>query len=227
MTKNIILQHYNGEPKELERLSFENIQAYAKLIGADHEIVPSKPFREHLTNPCQKAYCIDEHWDNYDNVLMLDPDVFIRKNLVTNIFEIDGNGIHGPTQVSLKQKLIRLGRITKANPYWAGSIYKFSKKERRLLRSRMPADDSWMDVYNKPYNFEDEGILAELAGRAGFSIRYLDFTWNQCSFLPNISAAKMIHIRTKKPGHVNGTWENGGKRDKIENYYELKMQGII
>jgi hypothetical protein len=227
MTKNIILQHYNGEPKELERLSFKNIQAYAKLIGADHEIVPGKPFREHLTNPCQKAYCIDAHWDNYDNVLMLDPDVFIRKNLVTNIFEVDGNGIHGPTQVNLKQKLIRLGRITKANPYWAGSIYKFNKKERHLLRSRMSDDDSWMDVYNKSYNFEDEGILAELASRAGLPVRYLDFTWNQCSFLPNVKAAKMIHIRTKKAGQINGTWENGGKRDKIENYYELKMQGII
>lgn len=224
---NIILQHYNGSPKELEKLSFENIKNYAHSIGADYEIVPGKPFREHLTNPCQKVYCIDEHWDNYDNVLMLDPDVFIRRNLMINIFDVPGNGIHGSTQVNLKQKLIRLGRITKANPYWAGSIYKFNKKERQLLRSAMPSNDKWMDVYNQPYNFEDEGILAELAGKVGFPIRYLDFTWNQCSFLPNIKAAKMVHIRTKKPGHLNGSWENGGKRDKIENYYELAAQGII
>lgn len=227
MTKNIILQHYNGEPKELEKLSFENIKSYAQFIGADHEIVPGKPFREHLTNPCQKAYCIDQHWDNYDNVLMLDPDVFVRKNMTENIFNLPGNGIHGPTQVNLKQKLIRLGRIQSSNPYWGGSIYKFSKKERQLLRSAMPHNDKWMDVYNKPYNFEDEGILAELAGKVNLPIQYLDFSWNTCSFLPEVESAKIIHIRTKKFGQIHGTWENGGKRDKIENYYELHMRGVI
>jgi len=227
MAKNIILQHYNGQPKELEKLSFENIKNYAHLIGADHEVVPNKPFREHLTNPCQKAFCIDQYWDNYDNVLMLDPDVFIRKNLTQNIFKISGNGVHGTTQAQLKRKLIFLKRIKESDPYWGGSIYKFNRSERELLRSVMPLNDNWMDIYNKPYNFEDEGILAELASKAKLPINYLDFSWNQCSFLPDIQNAKMIHIRTKKPGHLNGSWENGGKRNKIENYYELVIQGII
>ena len=53
------------------------------------------------------------------------------------------------------------------------------------------------------------------------------FKWNQCSFLPNPQDAKMIHIRTKKPGHLTGSWETGDKRPKIENYYDLKMKGII
>jgi hypothetical protein len=34
-------------------------------------------------------------------------------------------------------------------------------------------------------------------------------------------------MRTKKFGHLNGSWENGGKRDKIENYYELLSKGIV
>ena len=224
---NIILQHYNGKLGELETLSVNNIKQYANSIGADYELVKGKPFKEHLSNPCQKVYCIDETWDRYENVLMLDPDVFIRKNLTDNIFNIEGHGIHGQTQVRLHQRLQSHGRIKKHNPYWAGSIYKFNRKERQELRSVMPKTDQWMDLYNKPYHFEDEGILSELAGILNFPIKYLDFKWNQCSFLPRIEDAKMIHIRTKLPGHINGTWENGGKRNKIDNYYDLLIKGII
>lgn len=224
---NIILQHFDGNLRELDSLSSENIKEYASRIGADYELVTGKPFREHLTGPCQKVICIDSCWDNYDNVLMLDIDVFVRRNLATNIFSVPGNGIHGDTQRRLKQKLIALKRIHSSDPYWAGSIYKFSKSERQLLRLAMPTNDSWMDLYNKPYYFEDEGILAQLASKNKMPEKYFDFAWNQCSFLSNPENAFMIHIRTKKLGHYNGTWENGGKRDKIENYYELKMQGII
>lgn len=227
MIKNIILQHYNGRPKELEKLSFENISNYAELIGADHKIIGGKPFNENLTNPCQKVHCISEEWDDYDNVLMLDPDVFIRKNLTENIFNEQGNGIHGDTQKRLKTRLIQAGRIDNNAPYWAGSIYKFNREERQRLRSVMPKNDAWMKFYNKAYHFEDEGILSELAHKCKIPIKYLDFVWNQCSFLPNPESAKMIHMRTKKFGHLNGSWENGGKRDKIENYYELLSKGIV
>lgn len=225
--KNIILQHFDGKLRELDSLSLENIKAYAHQIGADHKLVEGKPFRSHLTGPCQKAHCISDVWDDYDNVLMLDIDVFVRKNLVRDIFKVQGNGIHGATQVKLKQKLVGQQRIKSGNPYWAGSIYKFSREERQQLRSVLPVNDSWMDLYNKPYHFEDEGILAELAGKVNFPSKYFDFKWNQCSFLPEPENAYMIHIRTKKPGQLNGSWENGGKRDKIENYYELAMKGVI
>lgn len=227
MAKNIILQHFDGELRELDKLSMENIKSYALMVGADYELVQGKPFRKHLTAPCQKAYCIDKHWDNYETVLMLDIDVFIRRGLTENVFNVQGHGVHGPTQTKLKQRLIQMKRITEFSPYWGGSIYKFSKKEREDLRSVMPDNDAWMNEYNKLYHFEDEGILAELASKASFPIMYLDFAWSQCSFLPNPDKAKMLHIRTKKPGHINGSWENGGKRNKIENYYELLMMGLI
>lgn len=210
---NIILQHFDGELRELERLSMENVSAYAKRIGAVYELVKGNPLSENLTPPCQKVYCIDSHWDKYDNVLMLDMDVFTRKNLIEDVFKVPGHGIHGDTQVILKRKLLAQKKITEHNPYWAGSIYKFSKKERKLLRSAMPEDISSMQN-----ELEDEGILAELAGKVNFPSIYLDFKWNQCSFLPNPQNAKMIHMRTKKLGALTGTWENGGKRPKIENY---------
>lgn len=225
--KNIILQHFNGSLRELDDLSMKNIQAYASQIGADYKLITGKPFREHLTNPCQKAHVISEEWDEYDNVLMLDIDVFVRKGLTQNVFDLPGHGVHGTWQIKLKKKLQALGRITAADPYWGGSIYKFSREERQLLRSVIPENDEWLNLYNQLYNFEDEGILAELASKVKFPSVYLDFSWNQCSYLPNPEQAKMIHMRTKLPGVLNGTWENGGKRPKIENYYELKMRGII
>ncbi len=220
MKQNIILQHFDGELRELDKLSIDNIKGYAKLIGADYELIKGKPFREHLTSPCQKVYCIDKHWDNYNIVLMLDIDVFVRKNLQTNIFDIPGNGIHGTTQSKLKEKLIKLGKIKSNNPYWAGSIYKFNLEERQLLRSVMPKIDNWMNVYNQPYHFEDEGILAELASMAKMKESYLDFSWNQCSFLPKPEKANMIHVRTK-------ITSQGPKRLKIENYMDLIQRGIL
>jgi hypothetical protein len=218
--KNIILQHFDGELRELDKLSMENIKQYASTIGADYQLISGKPFRSHLTNPCQKAFVIDQQWDEYDNVLMLDIDVFVRKNLVIDIFNVVGHGVHGTTQKRLKEKLVALRRITPKDPYWAGSIYKFNREERKLLRSAIPTNDSWMDEYNKPYNFEDEGILAELASKVKFPTQYLDFAWNQCSFLPDPQKAYMIHVRTK-------ITPQGPKRQKIENYYDLVAKGIL
>ena len=220
MSKNIILQHFNGDLRELDKLSLKNIQSYAEQIGSEYKLVEGKPFRKHLTNPCQKVFMLDELFDDYDNVLMLDIDVFIRKGLSINIFEVAGNGIHGPTQVRLKEKLVKAGKMKSNSPYWAGSIYKFSRTERQLLRSKLPLIDDWMDFYNQPYHFEDEGILAELAMKAKFNVSYLDFKWNQCSFLPNPESAYMLHIRTK----ITPT---GPKREKIENYQELVSKSII
>lgn len=227
MAKNIILQHYNGDLGELEKLSVENIKKYAHDINADYELVIGKPFHKDLTNPCQKVYCIDEHWDNYEKVCMLDPDVFVKKGLSESVFNVPGNGVHGPVQKRLKTNFIKMGKITEFNPYWAGSIYKFSKKERQDLRAVKPESDKWMFEYSKPYYFEDEGILAELGKKAGLPISYMPFEWNQCSYLPNIQDAKIIHIRTKKFGQINGSWENGGKRPKIENQQDLMLKGII
>lgn len=227
MSNNIILQHWNGDLNELTELSVNNIRQYARRIGADYELIRGKPFRSHLTSPCQKVHCISNDFAWYDQVLMLDPDVFTVKGLDKNIFNESGNGIHGPVQKRLKKRLISQGRMAKDSPYWGGSIYKFNNAERYELRKMMPANDGWLDFYNKAYHYEDEGILAYLASRAGIHENYLDFRWNQCSYLPKPEEAFMIHIRTKKMGMPNGSWDNGGKQPKIDNYKYLVEKGII
>jgi len=163
---NIILQHFDGNLRPLDELSIENIKAYAKMVGAEYELIRGKPFREHLTSPCQKVYMIDERYDIYDDVLMLDIDMFAPKGMT----------------------------------------------------------DKWMNNYNRPYHFEDEGIFHTLTvfGSMYFAPgeMYLNRRWCQCSFLPYPEKAGFIHIRTK-------VTPQGPKREKIENYQALVDQGIL
>ena len=46
---NIILQHFDGNLRELDVLSVDNIKKYAEMVGAEYHLVRGKPFREHLT----------------------------------------------------------------------------------------------------------------------------------------------------------------------------------
>ena len=90
--RNIILQHFTGKLRPLDKLSVENISAYAERIGVEYQFVEGQVFREHLTPPCQKVHILDEKWDEYDDVLMLDIDMFVTKNLRLNVFKAEGVG---------------------------------------------------------------------------------------------------------------------------------------
>lgn len=224
--KNIILQHFDGDLRELDKLSIENITKYADMVGADYELVRGKPFRNNLGSPCQKVFMLDEKWDEYDTVLMLDIDMFAPNNMTDNVFEQNGVGLYADVQKRLHRNLAStypiLGSID--SPYWGGAIYKMNRKFRKKLREQLNGDDGWMQSFNKPYHFEDEGIMHTLAYRAGVKLNMsdhvMDRRWCQCSFLPNPEKAGFIHIRTK----VTPT---GPKREKIENYNALKSSGIL
>jgi hypothetical protein len=222
--KNIILQHFDGELRELDYLSIQNIKRYAKMVGAEYELITGKPFDKNLTAPCQKVYMIEEEFDGYDNVLMLDIDMFAPKGMTENIFDLPGVGLYHTVQQRLHKQLVQLYPML-ANidsPYWGGAIYKMNRDLRQKLRGGLNTNRSWMLKFNKPYHFEDEGIIHVLANRAGIQAQdtYLDPKWCQCSFLPNPEKAGFIHIRTK-------ITPQGPKREKIENYNELVRAGII
>ena len=222
--KNIILQHYNGDLGELEEFSVQNIQEYAKRMNSDYHLLRGKPFREHLTSPCQKVYMLDKQFDEYDNVLMLDIDMFAPKGMNIDIFSQNGIGLYARVQRGLHKRLVKsypnLASID--IPYWGGAIYKMNLNTRQLLRKQLGGDESWMEKFNKPYRYEDEGIMHVLAHRGNFNPKYpyLDKKWCQCSFLPNPESAGFIHIRTK-------ITPRGPKRKKIENYNALVESGVI
>ena len=108
------------------------------------------------------------------------------------------------------------------SPYWGGAIYKMNKKLRVALREANTFPNTWMDNFNLPYHFEDEGIFHVLALRAGINWRktHLDPKWCQCSFLPNPEKAGFIHIRTK-------ITPQGPKRYKMDNYQQLVDEGVF
>lgn len=222
--KNIILQHFDRELRELDKLSMSNIQQYAELVGAEYKLITGSPFRGYLTAPCQKVHMLSEEFDEYDNVLMLDIDMFAPVGMNINIFEQRGVGLYEDVQKRLHRQLVEkyypLGSLSA--PYWGGAIYKMSRPMRQALRTGFKTNDSWMLKFNQPYHFEDEGIMHVLAYRAGFLSdgMYLDKKWCQCSFLPNPEKAGFIHIRTK-------VTPQGPKREKIENYNALVEAGIL
>jgi hypothetical protein len=223
--KNIILQHFDGNLRELDKLSIDNIQEYASKLGAEYKLIQGKPFRDHLTAPCQKVYMLDKEFDIYDQVLMLDIDMFVVKNLSINIFDQSGIGLYSDTQIKLHKNISKMYKkySSISNPYWGGAIYKMDFQTRVKLRNHLDGDESWMKSYNKAYHFEDEGIMHTLATKENMSFAddtILDKRWCQCSFLPNPQDAYMIHIRTK-------VTPKGPKREKIENYRELKEKGIL
>lgn len=221
MSKNIILQHMDGKLRELDKLSVENMQRYAEFVKADYELVRDRPFRKHLTGACQKIYMLDEKYDNYDHVLMVDIDMFARKGMMTNVFKVPGIGLYADVQKSLHRKMIPHGGSLN-HPYWGGAIYKMNLKTRQTLRAGLGGDESWMDKFNEAYKFEDEGIMHILAKMSNFrpDEPYMHRKWCQCSFLPNPENAGFIHVRTK-------ITPQGPKREKIENYYDLTLKGII
>ena len=217
--RNIILQHFTGKLRPLDKLSVENISAYAERIGVEYQFVEGQVFREHLTPPCQKLHILDEKWDEYDDVLMLDIDMFVTKNLRLNVFKAEGVGLFADVQKRLKNRLVQHGRIESESAYFGGAIYKLTKQQRQSLRDGIPEDDSWMDPYNEAYQFEDEGIMSELFHRTDTQWSNLDQKWCQDSYIPEHKAG-MIHVRTKiKP--------EGPKREKIDNFYDLQMRGVI
>ena len=194
------------------------------MIGAEYELVKGKPFNQNLTAPCQKVYMIAKEFDAYDDVLMLDIDMFAPKDMTENIFDLPGVGLYYTVQQRLHKQLVQLypmlGNINA--PYWGGAIYKMDRTLRQRLRGGLNTNQSWMLKFNKLYHFEDEGIMHVLANRAGIKPEgtYLDPKWCQCSFLPNPEKAGFIHIRTK-------ITPQGPKREKIQNYHDLVNKGIL
>lgn len=224
--KNLIMQHFDGELRPLDELSIANIKEYAKMVGAEYQLIRGKPFRKHLTSPCQKVHMIDEKWDDYDQVLMLDIDMFAPRNMTTDVFKESGVGLYAEVQQRLHRNIVNMYPLISgsSSPYWGGAIYKMTKSLRKTLREQLGSDESWMNNYNKAYHFEDEGIFHTLAYKSNLQMNrkdaYMDRKWCQCSFLPNPENAGFIHIRTK-------VTPQGPKREKIENYKALVEKGII
>ena len=134
----------DGPLRPLDKLSMANMQEYAKLVGADYELVTGRPFRRNLTGACQKVHMIEEKYDAYDQVLMVDIDMFAPIGMTENIFDLQGVGLYADTQVMLHRKILgHAPMFSSANhAYWGGAIYKMPKPLRMKLRRHLGGDES-------------------------------------------------------------------------------------
>jgi len=219
--KKIILQHWTGELGELERLSSENIQEYAKFCGADYKLLRGAVFNYSVSTQSQKMHMLSEEWDDYDVVVMLDIDMFVRKGSNANIFTDEtGIGRHYNIQETLVKNLARKFPLMcdERYPYWGGSAYRLEKDIRQEFRKHLRINE--MLQFNG--NFNDEGIMHRCAVLADYKEkRYFDRQqWNYSSFEETVDEANIIHIRPKVK-------QGGPKRPKIENYRALVERGLI
>jgi len=226
--KNIILQHWAGPMNELVEKSTQSVESYAKSIGADYEFIRGIVFMPKIAHkldyPCQKLIYLDEKYDEYDYVVMVDADMFVSTNCNQNIFTDDtGIGRHTDIQTALRQNLVGiypdLGSLDA--PYWGGSVFRLSREIRQAFRGALTEDI----VMAFARRYHDEGVMHALANKLGMTCYDEDVylngqMWNYSSFEPDVDRANFIHIRTK-------VTPQGPKRDKIENYRELVKRGLI
>jgi len=223
--KNIILQHWTGEMDELGLASQKNISRYAKSVGADYRLLRGDVLDASFIPPMQKLFMLDESFDEYDVVVMLDMDMFVRKGMDKNIFTDEtGYGKHTAVQKMLSKKIVqRYPKLGKAGyPYWGGAVYRFPREDRQKLRQHLSMED--FRPFDNHYNFADEGVMHVLAVRSGMKLNEDSYMksnlWECGNFEDNVDQCYFIHIRTK-------ITPKGPKQDKILNYRAMVARGLI
>ncbi len=225
MKKNIILQHYEpqsdniGKPTpEIVQKSSANIKRYAESLGAEYKLLDGYPFQKGLRSQCQKCCAINEEYDKYDTVVVLDTDKFVTTTCTDNVFEAKGIAVYDDVHRNRQQPAFgqEFPRISSPEyPMWSGAIYVMPRDFRQLMRKQI--NDAMRKVFKliSPRPYVDEGIFHVLCFKAQFKLdTYLDEKWDYSSYLPNPESANMIHIRHRPKTH-------------IENYYDLVNAGII
>ena len=225
MKKNIILQHFEaqagniGKPlPEIVQKSTANIRKYAERLDAEYRLLDGHPFQKGLRSQCQKVCAINEEYDEYDTVVVLDTDKFVTTTCTENVFEAKGiapfDEVHRLRQLPAFRKEFPLISSLEY-PMWSGAIYVMPREFRQLMRKQI--NDHMRKVFEliSPRPYVDEGIFHVLCFKAKFKLdRYLDEKWDHSSYLPNPEKANMIHVRHKP-------------LTRMENYYNLVERGII
>lgn len=221
---NIILQHWSGPKNPLVKYSEAAYREYAERIGAEYRMVEGDAFSTNpvFAPPCQKMCMLNEEFDEYDQVLMVDCDQLPVKGLTDNVFEEDGIGIFTDwikTHAYARIQNTHRNYFWKEAPYFSGSFYKLNRDTRIKMRNAIGPE---IEVFGQKYH--DEGIFHYLAGRVGITWEgtIMNPGWSQCSYYPVTKDTKMIHIRPKIEPR-----DNSPRRPKLDTYHLLELQGVF
>lgn len=234
--KNIILQHFQPHEKYINEKthtivdkSSANIARYAESLGAEYKMLDGKPFMEDLRMQCQKLAMLNEEYDEYDTVVMLDTDMFVRKGMTENVFEAKGvacfDETHRNRQLPAMCKDFP-GFTDQRVQLWSGACYVLDRETRQKFRSLINPVTRAMMRKISPYPYVEEGIMHMLAvhGNLGYSIydECLDEKWQYSHYLKKVDTCNMIHIRKRPYDDSEGVYGA-----KMRNYYELVEAGLI
>jgi len=230
--KNILLQHYEGELSDVAKISIRQMQEYAEKVGAEYRLLTGKPFMPGLRFQGKKALCnnkmamINEEFDDYDVVVMVDPDIVLAKrDNLPNIFTEE-------TGIGMLTDHIRNNawkRIQTRFPLWtnnthlfaSGSIWRLEKHIRKRLREEIVPHE--VKVLGDSI-FVDEGImhrLCVLANIKAIDENILPQKWSYCSYLPNPKDnGVFIHLRKTPP-------DKSETITKFEAYRRLHKKGEV
>jgi hypothetical protein len=166
-----------------------------------------------------------EDFDEYNTVIMLDTDMFIRKGMTENILDVTGLGMHTFFQTNLFRDFGKKypKYYNPDYPFWGGAIYKTDLDTRKLFRENIREEDL-MGLKNT--SWLDEAIMHRIATLAKYKpdTPYLpgEFKWCHCSYRRGIESSAMIHVRTRIMDN-----RKSPKRTKYENYKLLVERGLL
>lgn len=92
-TRNLILQVWVGPIRPGVQASVDNIKLYANAIGADHEFSLDPTTGMSLSGVSKGYYdwmnpIVDRKYDKYDNIAVIDCDVYTPDGMTENIFDV-------------------------------------------------------------------------------------------------------------------------------------------
>lgn len=221
---NLILQHWCGEPTEIEKHSWLSIERYAARIGAEHRVLSGEPMGKVDFPYMHKLHLFDRDFDEFDTVVMMDSDMFAPP-AAGSIFDVPGIGVFGPLQVALRRQIReRMPAYfdgTQEADYYGGAVYKFDRADRERFRAHLkPEILPDFDAYEFGC---DEGVIHYLATVTGTKGRALPGgeRWACSSFDKNVVKAHLVHVRRRiSEGKLD-------KRPKIENWSGLVDAGVL
>ena len=187
---NIILQHWTGELPRWAQLTSNSIAEYARVIGAEYELVRGNPMGEVHGPHTQKLVYIQKQYDEYDQTLMLDMDIMATKQF-SNVFDIPRIGVlhdramQGTSRTSNAAPTL----YEKGKPVFFGNFIKLTREQRISLRDIWNRDEDKIakgviDHYSGDeivlhYLFHQSGILDGIRN-SDLCMRYNDdYTWRR------------------------------------------------
>ena len=143
MNRNIILQHWVGSQPSWATVAEKTMRKYAAEIGADYELVGGWPVGHEQGPNSQKLHYLNEKYDKYDQVLMLDMDTIATKKY-DNVFDrpeigvLHDRAMQGPHTARVSRTYHCAPNLYKLGSHiFFGNFIKLKTEQRQKLREHL------------------------------------------------------------------------------------------